>query len=270
MIVLRRPYDAEQKEFSRLTEAIKGARNIKATKRLWSIKLNKRIKDNIEKLDKQMELIDSRHYNPVINPTLDNRLVEIAEKRGKLVHPARIDNSLANNVVKEIEPQDFKQGELIVHNSPEVVADLKRQLGKRTEYISHPDNSGSERLAHELGHIENARPILHPISWINSRLANRKVVRFGIEETATAQRFGQPDEKSRGWWRTLGRYLAAKSVNHEESTANKNAIKFLKKAGATPKEIEQSQANLANNIATYEPSGEVYWLTSLRNTIRPK
>lgn len=49
MIVLRRPYDAEQKEFSRLTEAIKGAR------RTWASKLTERIKEEVLKFSRKLE-----------------------------------------------------------------------------------------------------------------------------------------------------------------------------------------------------------------------
>ncbi len=42
MIVLRRPYDAEQKEFSRLTKVIKGVKNPNVARRALSIKLTKK------------------------------------------------------------------------------------------------------------------------------------------------------------------------------------------------------------------------------------
>jgi hypothetical protein len=68
----------------------------------------------------------------------------------------------------------------------------------------------------------------------------------------------------------MRRYIASKSINHEEKVANKRGIKILKKVGATPEELERSKVNLKLNKDTYKPAGRIYWLTSLRNTVQPK
>lgn len=269
MIVLRRPYDAEQKEFSRLTKVIKGVRNPNVARRALSIKLTREIKGHVNELDQRVSAANMS--NTLRNQELEDKLKTIAENQGMLVHSARIDPGPSNSIVRDLKPENFAPGEkLVMYNPPVIVNDLKNKLQGRTEFISHPILSGDERLAHELGHMENAKPLKHPISWINTKVANSEKTREGIEKTIKNQILGKPDYKSRGWWNTLGRYLAAKSINHEESLASTRGIKILRKIGATPEEIEKARANLKLDTATYEPAGSIYWLTSLRNTIRPK
>lgn len=260
MIVLRRPYDAEQKEFSRLTEAIKSAR------RTWTSKLTERIKENARELaicnDKAL------FANPVINPDLEGKLKEIAKDQGMLVHPARIEWEPSNSLVV-LKPGELESDKLTKYNPPFVLNDLKKKLKGRMEFISHPLLSGEEKLAHELGHLENSKT-KHPISWLNSKIANNESTRKGMRNTVDAQLNDTPDTKTGGWLRTLKRYLAAKSVNHEEKVASRRGIKILKRIGATPEELERSKANLKLDGDTYKPAGRIYWLTSLRNTVQPK
>lgn len=245
MIVLRRPYDAEQKEFSRLTEAIKGAR------RTWASKLTERIKENARELARRDLIATSSQ--PLENPTIEDKLVKMANDQGKLVHPAMVEPFPSNSLVDELVPKDFTPGEtLTILNPPHVVTDLVNKLEGRTEFISHPKYSGSERLAHELGHLENSKPLKHPISWLNSKLANSKKTRQGYADTV----YDRDEIPPSGWGETMRRYIASKSINHEEKVANKRGIKILKKVGATPEELERSKVNLKLNEDTTNQLGE--------------
>lgn len=126
--------------------------------------------------------------------------------------------------------------------------------------IAVKENLGAEVLAHEVGHAKNAtgRGLKRKISELDPR--NDPMGAFG----GNVHVYPGAKNQYRPWGMEPGKVstkeaikdLGRDTVNSgkilaEEINANKEAIKVLKKQGASKKEIKEAKKLLNNNIATY-------------------
>lgn len=109
---------------------------------------------------------------------------------------------------------------------------------------------GLERLAHELGHIKNAKgknwkdKIIHSGAKLGLKLRNL----------------------NNGVFNALIEVLGSKMICWEESNASKKGYEMLKKYNLTEDELKISKENMDNALEMYKLQGEIAWKQKLINS----
>lgn len=141
--------------------------------------------------------------------------------------------------------------------NPRLGKKIENAAKKSNELIFHNPKSGNEYLAHEIGHAMN-RNSKNPISRAISR-----------SETAINHSYINMTDK-KGILNALKGFIKGKVKLHEESNASKNAMKLLRRNGASKEEMSISKDNLDKALVTYKEGSKLSYLYPLKNTLENK
>lgn len=143
---------------------------------------------------------------------------------------------------------------------------LLNSSNKDKAQIYLPDGSGAEYLAHEFGHNLNRTGNAGPLRKLINKAANSEKVRedFALNTKIDANELRKRDVIKE----SLKRYKNSKLIRSEEKAASRNALKELKKAGATKEELEIAKKNLDNAYKTYKHKSREYYLDPLYQKIQ--
>lgn len=204
-----------------------------------------------------------------------NKLYESAKKNKVLVSPLKhglsASSARSNIVKKTITNEDI--------NSLSGPNNSKRQFDKfktkilesdkpRSRFVIFRSDLGDDVLSHELGHVENATSI-NPFKRFRSRLNQTTNIRprFDNEVSSAINVIGF---KERGIKSLLSRAIEDGLILGEERSANRNALKLLKKSGATKQELEKAKQTLDAGYETYNQASKLRRKSILANTIFPR
>lgn len=256
MKVIRYRSKNSQKEFgireNLLNFAKSANRKIGEHRTIWADKLQNRAN---ELVNSQSSLLDQHLSNRVINPTLEKKLLRESFRRGNRVIGAGINkNNDTNHVFASDSPFFFA-----VKHSRVIPTRMKNKImnasKKNKNVIFHPSKSGSEKLAHELGHTINMGT-WNPYYRIVNQLAGEA---------------NQDFEDSRMNYRNpLKAAYDSGMIILEEANANRHARRLLKKHGISPEEMKIAEKSLKAGIDSYKNLGKAAIYNSLGNVIRGK
>lgn len=244
-----------QKEFGikedirELTRVARG--KVRNYRTIWADKLQNKAN---ELVSSQGSLLDQHLSNKVINPTLEKKLLRESFNRGNRVIGASVTGTDANHVYSSDSPFFFK-----VKYSKVIPTRMKSKIinatNKNKNIIFHPSNSGSEKLAHELGHTVNMGS-KNPYYRIINQLAGEANQDFS--------------DSGMNYRNPLKAAYDSGMIILEEANANRHARKFLKKHGISSKEMEIAEKSLRAGIDSYKNLGKAAIYNSLGNVIRGK
>lgn len=157
-------------------------------------------------------------------------------------------NNIKDNIIK-------REGKKLLNSS-----------NKDRAQIYLPDKSGAEYLAHEIGHNLNRTGNAGPLRKLINIIASSEKVGgdFVLNTKIDANELRKRDVIKE----SLKRYTNSKLIRSEEKAASRNALKELKKAGATKEELEIAKKNLDNAYKTYKHKSREYYLDPLYQKIQ--
>lgn len=245
-----------QKEFGikedirELTRVARG--KVSDYRTIWADKLQNKAN---ELVSSQGSLLDQHLSNRVINPTLEKKLLRESFNRGNRVIGARVNRDYdANHVYSSDSPFFFA-----VKHSKAIPTRMKNKIINATKksknIIFHPSNSGSEKLAHELGHTINMGS-RNPYYRIVNQLAGEANQDFS--------------DSGMNYRNPLKAAYDSGMIILEEANANRHARKFLKKHGISPEEMKIAEKSLKAGMDSYKNLGKAAIYNSLGNVIRGK
>lgn len=245
-----------QKEFGIKEDLINlgktAKRKIKENRGRLADKLQDRAR---ELMSKQDSLLDQHLSNKVINPTLEKKLLRESFKRGNRVLGLSTTGSDVNQVYSSKSPI-FN----FINNSDRVPKRTKKKIinaaKKSKSVIFHPSNTGSEKLAHELGHA---------INMDNKNFIYRSINRLAEKSNQRAQDSGYIDYNN-----PLKAAYDSGVILLEEATANRHARELLKKHGISSEEMEIAEKSLKAGMDSYKNRGKAAIYNSLGKIIRGK
>lgn len=190
---------------------------------------------------------DSKVLN---NPRLDEALYK--EAKDRKAYPFR-SNNMESSVIKtkDIDPSAYKGNK-----------GLENIIRSNDYLIDYSRKSGSESLAHEIGHIDNETKG-GLVGKIINKVANSKGARGRLEDLD--KNLGTD---ASGIKETAKRFLQGKAVVAEESNATKKGLNLLKKHGASESEMNDARTKLGDSLETYKNSTRISYKNALRNTVQ--
>ena len=197
--------------------------------------ISRSITKDLDKKDSLARYLNDSN-NLVNNKVAEDKLIDIAKKKyntGVLkfndsLRDTPLPNSTVNtkNLKKQIDPTG------LTGRSKE----LAESIIENDNVIFHPENSGVEQLAHEIGHIKNRTEGLY--NKAISKLSNKYPYRGNSSSIPK-------------------NFLTNKIRIQEEKNASKNAIKLLKSSKLNSDEIAKSKENLDKGIKYYKLEGNI-------------
>lgn len=200
-------------------------------------------------------------------PEIDEKLKEEARNLNAEIFDYDLNIGQNRNVVIDL-PNYKEDGGLydtVRKSSGESAAEKVKKAAKEGKsLIFHPKNSGTEMLAHELGHLDNE------IKGGRIRKAAAKISKNpSILEDNYKAGEGYNDG-SRGIKEYLRRVKNSAAIISDEANASISGLKMLKKHGMSNKDLIKSAKNLYNAGKTYWYGTKPYRKVTKKNTIKPK
>lgn len=252
-----------QKEFGIIPSGVKRFGN-KAINRVrsgrdnWIKSIENKLDDNMfEKLD----IIDKyQEANRIHDFELDKKLLR--EAKNNKMRVLRTDRGLNPMVIsnkQKVKPDLDKIEEVYGRRFRKK---MENSLNKGEDVILYPRLSGSEDLAHEIGHKMNESGSL--IDRAVSKF-NREVSRDNFNKFSDGSPYA--DKKS-GVKELITRGIKGKSVIKEETNANKKGLDLLKKYGVKKEDLERAGKNLEIGTNSYRNDAKSYNKTPLLNILK--
>ena len=236
----------EQREFGLIGNLIKNIRGKVSNKIERSI-----IKD----FERRSSVLDSIRSRKLVNSNSEKEISDIARRKYKAEiintnDPYLVDNNL--NRVSSLSD--------IIKTAESSGVDKKyiEELKKNNYYILHPSKSGTENLAHEIGHIQNKE----------DKNLIKNTIRKLADKYPTDKRDPSTILKDSGVGLSIKNYIKGNILLQEERNANKNAIKLLKKSGYNPDKIKDSKESLKKNLMTYKYDRNIRSKIPLMNKVQ--
>ena len=190
-------------------------------------------------------------YREVMNPKVSNKIIRNNAKR----LDARVmkSNSSASSMRKssEIDDQVLKSEGITNPRNVRKVMNATKE-NRHIVMLSPGYSKSTDTLAHELGHVQNANsknPIVKVIHEVSGR--NKRI-----------------NPEDRGIGNIIKNSISHKLRINEEARASRNAMKMLKKAGATEDQLKQNERNLNLALNTYKTAAKEDRIKLIRNTIQ--
>ena len=230
--------------------------SLKLAKGAYRFVKNKKkfIKDLEESIERDKKLYDTAISNHKSSPVVQSNEVE-----KKLLDRAR-----NNKALVILRPQNSNDNSTIsVKVLKKILPKEEFQLYKnilkdKRNIINHSLNSGVERLAHELGHVENYEsPNL--LRRVSNRIANSPKNR---EESKKLNY----DES--GVLLGLKRFIKGGAIVSEEKEASKKGLKLLKKMGLDENNLKRSKENLDYSDDSYLYGNKPRYKIPLLNALK--
>ena len=225
-------------------------------------KLDKGIIDRYQAF-KEAQRIARVRKPAIVDTSMENRLATVSKQESMPVLNLSAYNKTdpTNYTVKKLETSDLAD---LYGSSEEILRGIKL-VGKPV--IIHPAQSGTERLAHEYGHVSNSVSRNPVVRYIEDKAnSDASKTREGIS-ISTNNLDTKGNEPVYGLRNAIRRFINSRIVLNEETRANKKGMRFLKRAGASPESLKTAKENLSQGIETYRNSGSLYWRIPLRNSI---
>ncbi len=244
-----------QKEFGIKEDLINLGKTAKRKIKENRGRLADQLQDRAEKLIKERDgsILDRHLSTRVINPTLEKKLVRESIKRGNRILGFSVMDSGSNSVTPTSCNEFFKK---IAENNYIPSRNKRKVLNavkKSKNIIFHPVGSGSEKLAHEIGHTIN-RESKNPIYKKINQMAEKACVDSERED----YEFENP----------LKVAYNSGVILLEEVAANRQAKKLLKEHGISPEELKVAKKSLKAGIDSYKNTGKAAVYRSLSNALR--
>lgn len=138
---------------------------------------------------------------------------------------------------------------------------IKNSVAKGEHQILHSSGSGTDFLAHEIGHIDNEKS--KGLRKLINKIGNDPDNRYNFQ---IALQGGKDDNSSIR--EGIKRFIKGKSIVQEEKNASKYALKKLKELGASNEELQQAKNNLKDALKSYQTGTSYYYTTPFRNKLR--
>lgn len=199
----------------------------------------------------------------IVDTSMENRLATVSRQESMPVLNLSAYNKTdpTNYTVKKLETSDLAD---LYGSSEEILRGVKL-VGKPV--IIHPAQSGTERLAHEYGHVSNSVSRNPIVRYIEDQ-ANSDASKIREEISISTNNLDMKgNEPVYGLGNAIRRFINSRIVLNEETRANKKGMGFLKRAGASPESLKTAKENLSQGIETYRNSGSLHWRIPLRNSI---
>lgn len=228
-------------------------------------KIAARIEKSIAKdeLKYNNALRDYLSMNKVQNKDVERKLLREGKKRGARTFGTDLDGMGGNYTSSSKTSKEIAEA---LHGQDK--KKWQNSANKDAFQIVHPSGSGTELLAHELGHVDNATKGGKIRKAINKR-ANSRKVRAEFQSSGAYGNDGATGGSVLGTIKeSLRRFKNKKLVDIEERNASKRGIKFLKENGASKEEIKQAKENLEKAGKTYKTLGKRYYKFPLLNKVQ--
>lgn len=271
MIILRDKVYLEQREYGlgsdiwhsglqRTAKKYIGRGRVKLAK-----KLTEGIKSNILAESKNPTLIERANTLDSKRPELIKSLNQKAKEQNVLVTGQipvlNVDEKNAFVITENI--QDAGR---ILSNASDVLSKRAGEQilsGNYSGVISVPSSMGAAVRAHEIGHLQNktGNSLSKFISAKSTEIAPIQEARENLVRTSG-------NNHRRGLGASFKDYINGQTVLAEEANASRNGKRLLRKAGATPEELEAAKVIYETGNRTYYHPARANLLTTLRNTIQ--
>ena len=231
-------YEIYQKEFGLIRDLRKRA----------AIKLTNSIRKDFNRVRDGFNVVEK---NKIPDSVIKQKLIEKADKKGVDVLNLNIDG----------------KGPQAVIGIDKEIPELRGRVRSNVIFFPNSDKEeGLEGLAHELGHIEN-----YNRGGLSKRV-NQKATNLSkgfVNDSEKISKTGGDYRKS-GVVRAAKQYIGGKLILHEEKSASKKGLDFLRELGANNDQIKKAKRSLNGSLETYKGATNARWKSTLKNTIKPK
>lgn len=142
---------------------------------------------------------------------------------------------------------------------------LSRALAKGKQFeIRYDRREGPETLAHELGHVMNKeKKKLYDIPGKYQNIISKANKKLRGDQKILMENGPDGSSKLRDAFK---RFVSSKVIQAEERNASRNALKLLKKNGATKEELKKAERNLKAMGDTYK-NEDIPWKHVVREKL---
>ena len=233
-------------------------------------KLSKSLEKSIEKDKKLRDEARSNlifNHKDVIDSDVERKLMDEAIKRKAKVINVKPNPTRMNEIIKTKEVDDKLYDSLRPIHGDKKVRQLK-DTNKNFDYqIIHPVNSGTDKLAKDVGEIDNATPGI----GINRKLKN--IINKQSKKKKHVDEFFDSikdlDETS-GILKGVSRFVKGSPVVKNELNSSKTGLKLLKESGMKKDDLEIAKKNLKDSDDFYKHGSKVFYKTPLLNSMKKK
>lgn len=205
-------------------------------------KIGKKVNNSINELDKSIKLsmgipLNESSFREVMNPKVSRNIIK-ENARKYNVRVARSNNPSISELSKASEVNEELLRERHEMKDPRQIRKVMNAVksGNDIVFLGKSYGRSSDTIAHEIGHAKNyhsKNPITRSIHKVTSDMHG-------------------PLNNDKGLYQMARHAVKNKALVKEESNASKNAIKMMKKAGASKEEIRQGKINLGLALDTYK------------------
>lgn len=269
-------YEYAQKEFGFIQDVRRSGfgrtmkRNIGRFRNKIADKIDDSIENDFNKHGKV--LFEYRQGERMINPNIERRLMRDVKSNNSRVVGVDLDGmkgnyTALNSAMRDKFGDPRKAAESLISNpfysnAERIKNKISNSLSKGENVIFHPSGSGTDYLAHELGHIKNSSS-KNPIRRLINKIGNNEGVRTDFNKFAS---FGLNDDGI-GVGTSVSRFIKGKTILREEKNATNNALRDLKRNGATQNELTTAKKSLQQGIDTYKNLVPAYYKAPISNLI---
>lgn len=282
MIVLRKRCWSEDRNYSILGDIYRSG--LKRSGRKYIGQLRRGIGNRLEasirrnRINFRQAVNDINKYPIVKNSILDRKLMKESNNLGGKVTRLNPTNT-GGKVIPAVEknkldlsnhyfnPTDketifFPEDALLKNYRRKVGMNLNQAIdsGKYSDIIFYPVGSGTETLAHEIGHLSNSK----------SKGIRRLINQTGNKDMGDFNHFIKNNwrDNSSGLLEAGKRFIKGKVLLAEESNASKYGRSIMKNLGASVKDIDQTKKIQDRFLDTYKNQVSAYWKSPLKNKIQ--
>lgn len=253
----------EQREFGILSDVVRSGvkRSYKKYVGRARRSIGNKLKDSINKdlKDKRSAVNSFRNRDIVFDENVERKLIKESKNKYNsrtLGFPLGGDKSKnlvlkSKDIPKDLKVSDFPEDQI------RVASKMINSSKKNNYIIFHPSKSGTDSLAHEIGHIQNE----------NKGLFNRSISKLS-SSIKMDQKPLNDIKNDKGFRKGLGNLIKGKIRIQEEKNASKNAIRLLKNSGMKENDINKSRRNLDTALNTYIHDSNIRYKVPLMNRIQ--
>lgn len=188
-------------------------------------------------------------YETVSDPKISKNLIKNARKMNTRVMKSNRPDTSSMRHSNEFNEELLSSEEHIT--SPRGIKKVMNATKSNDKIIMMGDNysRSTDSLAHEIGHAKNS-------------VSKNPIVKRIHDSSGS-----ELNSSDKGLYQIARHIVKNKLRINEEARASRNAMKMLKKAGATEEQLKRSRKNLDYGLETYKAGSKLDNLTVLRNTV---
>lgn len=232
---------------------------------------------------------DSRFLNVIMenakpnhNSSIEKRLIREARKNNSRVIGTIGSSSKGENLAIPI--TDIKSeiiNKAIKNSSNKAEANYYRKIlntvnnGKTKYIIQHPSGTGTDLLAHEIGHTANSNSKNPVVRWISKSQQIPRENHIKIQRSVLLKNKvgGIKNNELEGdalivYKNPIKAFINNKLIKAEETNASNTGFKLLKKLGMPKEQLTEAAGTYKAGLSTYKNSGKAEVKESLANIIQ--